>query len=81
MTAVLSAPNPAAPGGRALVYVLGVSHVSKRSLAHIEQLISLVRASTACPGARGDAPAGGRRPTIAPRTRGADALDKKKMGS
>lgn len=28
--AVLEAPNPAAPDGKAKVYVLGISHVSKR---------------------------------------------------
>ncbi len=43
VTAVLSAPNPAAPGGRTLVYVLGMSHVSRRSIMHVEQLIRLVR--------------------------------------
>lgn len=43
VTAVLTAPNPGAPGGRTLVYVLGMSHVSKRSLDHIDQLITLVR--------------------------------------
>lgn len=45
VTAVLSAPNPEAPQGRTLVYVLGMSHVSKRSLGHIEHLISLVSAT------------------------------------
>lgn len=43
MTAVLSVPNAEAPAGNTQVYVLGMSHVSKRSLQHIEQLISLVR--------------------------------------
>ena len=46
VTAVLSAPNSKAPQGRTLVYVLGMSHVSRRSLGHIEHLISLV--SGAC---------------------------------
>jgi hypothetical protein len=32
---VLSAPNPRAPGGQTPVYVLGVSHVSKRSLDRV----------------------------------------------
>lgn len=43
VTAVLSAPNPDAPGGRTLVYVLGMSHVSRRSVEHVEQLIRMVR--------------------------------------
>lgn len=43
VTAVLSVPNAHAPTGSTQVYVLGMSHVSKRSLQHIEQLISLVR--------------------------------------
>lgn len=41
--AVLDAPNPAAPGGRTTVYVLGMSHVSQRSCEDIEQLVRLVR--------------------------------------
>ena len=32
---MLSAPNPRAPGGQTPVYVLGVSHVSKRSLDRV----------------------------------------------
>ena len=32
---VLSAPNPRAPGGQTPVFVLGVSHVSKRSLDRV----------------------------------------------
>jgi hypothetical protein len=32
---VLSAPNSRAPGGQTPVYVLGVSHVSKRSLDRV----------------------------------------------
>ena len=40
---VLSAPNPRAPGGQTPVYVLGVSHVSKRSLDRV----SLEMVSTA----------------------------------
>lgn len=43
VTAVLSVPNTHAPAGSTQVYLLGMSHVSKRSLQHIEQLISLVR--------------------------------------
>lgn len=41
--AILDAPNPAAPGGRTTVYVLGMSHVSRRSCRDIEQLVSAVR--------------------------------------
>lgn len=41
--AILDAPNPAAPGGRTTVYVLGMSHVSRRSCKDIEQLVSAVR--------------------------------------
>lgn len=41
--AILDAPNPAAPGGRTTVYVLGMSHVSRRSCEDIEQLVGAVR--------------------------------------
>ena len=41
--AVLDAPNPAAPGGRTTVYVLGMSHVSRRSCQDTEELVGLVR--------------------------------------
>lgn len=43
VTAILSVPNPEAPSGTTHVYVLGMSHVSRRSLHHIEQLILLVQ--------------------------------------
>eukprot|EP00884_Botryococcus_braunii_P005404 jgi/Botrbrau1/14865/Bobra.0326s0011.1 len=41
--AVLEAPNPSAPDGRAKVYVLGISHVSKRDCELVEELIQKVR--------------------------------------
>ena len=40
---VLEAPNPAAPGGKTAVYLLGMSHVSRASCRDIEALISAVR--------------------------------------
>ena len=36
---VLSAPNPRASGGQVPVYVLGVSHVSKRSLDRVRLIL------------------------------------------
>lgn len=42
-TAVLEAPNPAAPGGKTLVYVLGASHVSQVSCDQIKELIRAVK--------------------------------------
>ncbi|KAF6254495.1 hypothetical protein COO60DRAFT_1703286 [Scenedesmus sp. NREL 46B-D3] len=42
-TAVLEAPNPAAPGGVTRVFVLGVSHVSQVSCDQIKQLVRAVR--------------------------------------
>jgi hypothetical protein len=33
--AILKARNPAAPGGVTTVYVLGMSHVSKKSCDHV----------------------------------------------
>uniref|UniRef100_A0A383WD58 Uncharacterized protein n=1 Tax=Tetradesmus obliquus TaxID=3088 RepID=A0A383WD58_TETOB len=42
-TAVLEAPNPAAPGGVTRVFVLGVSHVSQVSCDQIKQLVHAVR--------------------------------------
>ena len=42
VTAVLAADNASAPGGRTLVYVLGMSHVSRRSVEHVDQLIRMV---------------------------------------
>lgn len=41
--AVLQASNPSAPDGQSTVYVLGISHVSKRSVDDIKQLLSAVR--------------------------------------
>lgn len=43
MTAVLAADNASAPRGRTLVYVLGMSHVSRRSVEQVDQLIRMVR--------------------------------------
>lgn len=43
VTAVLTAQNPDAPGGRSLVYVLGMSHVSRRSVDQVQQLIRMVQ--------------------------------------
>ena len=40
---MLEAPNPAAPGGKTLVYLLGMSHVSRASCRDIEALIGAVR--------------------------------------
>jgi hypothetical protein len=37
--AILEAPNPQAPGGKAKVYVLGLSHVSKRDCDLVSALI------------------------------------------
>lgn len=42
-TAVLEAPNPAAPGGTTRVYVLGASHVSQVSCRQIKELIRAVK--------------------------------------
>ena len=42
VTAVLAADNASAPGSRTLVYVLGMSHVSRRSVEHVDQLIRMV---------------------------------------
>jgi pheromone shutdown protein TraB len=42
VTAVLAADNASAPGGRTLVYILGMSHVSRRSVEHVDQLIRMV---------------------------------------
>ncbi|PNW74532.1 hypothetical protein CHLRE_12g492350v5 [Chlamydomonas reinhardtii] len=41
--AVLEAPNPTAPGGKTSVYLLAMSHVSKRSVEQVHELIHLVR--------------------------------------
>jgi hypothetical protein len=41
--AVLSAPNPEAPGGETAVYVLGMSHVSAVSVGMVSTLITAVR--------------------------------------
>lgn len=42
-TAVLEAPNPAAPGGVTRVFLLGVSHVSKVSCNQIKTLVRVVK--------------------------------------
>ena len=42
-TAVMALPNPSAPGGEAMVYILGVSHVSRESCERTQELIERVR--------------------------------------
>lgn len=42
-TAVLDAPNPAAPGGTTRVYVLAMSHVSAKSCDQVRELIRAIR--------------------------------------
>ncbi|GLI59093.1 hypothetical protein VaNZ11_000782 [Volvox africanus] len=40
---ILEAPNPTAPGGTTRVYLLAMSHVSKRSVEQVSDLIRLVK--------------------------------------
>jgi hypothetical protein len=40
---VLDAPNPAAPGGVTKVYLLGMSHVSKKSVQQVKDLVRAVQ--------------------------------------
>lgn len=39
----LVAPNGSAPGGKTEVYILGMSHVSRKSVQAVRTLISAVR--------------------------------------
>lgn len=42
-TVVLHVDNPSSPTGKTTVYLLGVSHISKRSAEHVKDLISTVK--------------------------------------